>query len=180
MPSAAAGSARTTSTRTCRCRPRGTPTGSFSARSSTVACAPTTSPIPIGRKEVGIVCAGGTAWCPDRRHPAQRRVRRRAPDRVLPSIDMSAASTYWKLGSSNSRLGHAPSPSPRIVRPPDVSALWSIAAVAPGSHGTRRRFLPGHADSERPATSMTPTGLIGWAKPEGKLRRIMNALASCA
>ena len=47
-PSAAAASAPTTSTRTCRGRPPGTPTASSWAPSSTAACAPTTSPIRIG------------------------------------------------------------------------------------------------------------------------------------
>ena len=46
----AAASARTTSTRTCRCRPAGSPTRSCSARSSTAACAPTTFPIRISRR----------------------------------------------------------------------------------------------------------------------------------
>ena len=49
---AAAGSARTTSTRTCRCRPAGSPTRSCSAPSSTAACAPTTSPTRTSREAI--------------------------------------------------------------------------------------------------------------------------------
>ena len=50
----AAGSAPTTSTRTCRCRPAGSPTRSCSAPSSTAACAPTTSPIRTSRRKIGV------------------------------------------------------------------------------------------------------------------------------
>ena len=50
----AAGSAPTTSTRTCRCRPAGSPTRSCSAPSSTAACAPTTSPTRTSRRQIGV------------------------------------------------------------------------------------------------------------------------------
>ena len=61
----AAASARTTSTRTCRCRRRGIPTRSSSARSSTAACAPTTSPIRTSRRK-------SAPSCPRRRRLAPR------------------------------------------------------------------------------------------------------------
>jgi len=65
---------------------------------------------------------------------------------VLRSIDTSAAPTYWKLGSSNSRPQVMPrSPSPRIVFPQNVSALWSIAQwLLAANVNNDRRFLPGH------------------------------------
>ena len=78
----AAASAPTTSTRTCRCRPAGSPTRSCSAPSSTAACAPTTSPTRTSRKEVGDLRAAGAGAGADRHDPAQRRVRRRARDRL--------------------------------------------------------------------------------------------------
>ena len=86
--------APTTFTRTCRCRPAGIPTRSCSAPSSTAACAPTTSPTRTSRSSRR-VRAAGSADGAHRHHPAQRRVRRRARDR-LPSTAMSAASTSWR------------------------------------------------------------------------------------
>ena len=53
MPIAAAASARTISTKTWPCRRPGNRTRSCSARSSTAACAHTTFPMRISRKEVG-------------------------------------------------------------------------------------------------------------------------------
>jgi hypothetical protein len=59
-----AASAPITSTRTCRCRRRGNPTRSCSARFSTAVCAPTTSPIRSSPRKSASSCR--------RRRPAHR------------------------------------------------------------------------------------------------------------
>ena len=58
------------------------PTRSCSAPSSTAACAPTTSPIRTSRRQIGVFVPPAPPMAPDRHHPAQRRVRRRARDRL--------------------------------------------------------------------------------------------------
>ena len=145
MPSAAAASAPTTSTRTCRCRPRGIPTaiilGTFfngGLRAYDIAD-------PYQPREVGVFVAAGAAGRPDTAPSSSTTCSSTSAKSCTASIDTSAASTYWKLGSSKSRLGHAPSPSPRIVRPPDdvcsvvdcCSGSWQLMAHDVVS-------LPGH------------------------------------
>jgi len=74
---AAAASAPTTSTRTRRLPMPGTPRTSSSARSSTAACAPTTSPIRTSPRKSPPSCRR-RRQCPGRLDPAQRLLRRRA------------------------------------------------------------------------------------------------------